>query len=40
MVDGGGDGLTVVVAGLGVVALVLGVVVGCVLLAEVPAEAV
>lgn len=40
MVVGAGDGLTVVVAGLGVVALVLGVVVGCVVLAEAWAEAV
>lgn len=39
MVDGTGDGLTVVVAGVGVVACVLGVVVGCVL-AEALAEAV
>ncbi len=36
---GSGDGLTVVGAGLGVVALVLGVVVGCVVLAEAGAEA-
>ena len=40
MVDGTGDGLTVVVAGVGVVACVLGVVVGCVVLAEASAEAV
>lgn len=40
MVDGTGDGLTVVVAGVGVVACVLGVVVGCVVLAEALAEAV
>ena len=39
MVDGTGDGLTVVVAGVGVVACVLGVVVGCVVLAEASAEA-
>jgi hypothetical protein len=36
---GSGDGLTVVVAGLGVVVGVLGVVVGCVVLAEALAEA-
>lgn len=40
MVDGTGDGLTVVVAGVGVVACVLGVVVECVVLAEALAEAV
>lgn len=40
MVDGTGDGLTVVVVGVGVVACVLGVVVGCVVLAEALAEAV
>ena len=40
MVDGTGDGRTVVVAGVGVVACVLGVVVGCVVLAEALAEAV
>lgn len=40
MVDGTGDGLTVVVAGVGVVACVLGVVVACVVLAEALAEAV
>ena len=39
MVDGTGDGLTVVVAGVGVVVCVLGVVVGCVVLAEALAEA-
>ena len=39
MVDGTGDGLTVVVAGVGVVACVLGVVVGGVVLAEALAEA-
>ena len=38
MVDGTGDGLTVVVAGVGVVACVLGEVVACVL-AEASAEA-
>ena len=40
MVDGTGDGLTVVVAGVGVVACVLGVVDGGVVLAEASAEAV
>jgi hypothetical protein len=40
VVDGTGDGLTVVVAGAGVVVCVLGVVVGCVVLAEALAEAV
>jgi Na+-transporting methylmalonyl-CoA/oxaloacetate decarboxylase gamma subunit len=40
VVDGTGDGLTVVVTGVGVVACVLGVVVGCVVLAEALAEAV
>ncbi len=40
MVVGTGDGLTVVVAGVGVVACVLGVVVGCVVLAEALAVAV
>ena len=39
MVDGTGDGLTVVVVGVGVVALVLGEVVACVVLAEASAEA-
>ena len=39
MVDGTGDGLTVVVAGVGVVACVLGAVVACVVLAEASAEA-
>jgi hypothetical protein len=39
VVDGTGDGLTVVVAGVGVVALVLGEVVACVVLAEASAEA-
>lgn len=39
MVDGTGDGLTVVVAGVGVVVCVLGVVVGWVVLAEASAEA-
>jgi Na+-transporting methylmalonyl-CoA/oxaloacetate decarboxylase gamma subunit len=39
VVDGTGDGLTVVVAGVGVVVCVLGVVVGCVVLAEALAEA-
>jgi Na+-transporting methylmalonyl-CoA/oxaloacetate decarboxylase gamma subunit len=39
VVVGTGDGLTVVVAGVGVVACVLGVVVGCVVLAEALAEA-
>ena len=39
MVDGTGDGLTVVVAGVGVVACVLGVFVGWVVLAEASAEA-
>jgi hypothetical protein len=38
VVDGTGDGLTVVVAGVGVVVCVLGVV-GCVVLAEASAEA-
>jgi len=39
VVDGTGDGLTVVVVGVGVVALVLGEVVACVVLAEASAEA-
>ena len=39
MVDGTGDGLTVVAVGVGVVALVLGEVVACVVLAEASAEA-
>jgi hypothetical protein len=39
VVVGSGDGLTVVVAGVGVVVCVLGVVVGCVVLAEALAEA-
>jgi hypothetical protein len=39
VVDGTGDGLTVVVAGVGVVACVLGEVVACVVLAEASAEA-
>ena len=39
MVDGTGDGLTVVAVGVGVVVCVLGVVVGCVVLAEASAEA-
>jgi hypothetical protein len=39
VVVGTGDGLTVVVAGVGVVALVLGEVVACVVLAEASAEA-
>jgi hypothetical protein len=39
VVDGTGDGLTVVAVGVGVVVCVLGVVVGCPVLAEASAEA-